>query len=256
MKQLVYIAFLSFILLSSCSITQRHYMPGFYLDKPAKNTPPLAGEKQETSTEAVSKSIVTEQATTKEQPQEIIATEENTLAADSACDVILLKNGSKVEGKITEVNSYEIKFRKCNYPDGPLIIIPRSRISAIHYADGTKEVFKTGRSNTGNKVEKGNGNTGKIDRSGSNTGINGNGKNVTLAVASLVTGVIGIFLVPLLGSVAAIILGFAALARIAENPEEYGGKGMAVAGITLGFLGILLIVLLLGFLLSLFSITI
>lgn len=66
-------------------------------------------------------------------------------------------------------------------------------------------------------------------------------KNQTLAIVSLVTGIIsllcctGLF-VP--GIVAA-VLGFIARGKASSNPNEYGGGGMALAGIILGVLNVL-----------------
>lgn len=67
-----------------------------------------------------------------------------------------------------------------------------------------------------------------------------------LAIASLVCG---LFWVAGIGSVAAVILGYLALRQIRRDPLRVRGRGMAIAGITLGWLGVagLLIMILLGF---------
>jgi hypothetical protein len=54
-----------------------------------------------------------------------------------------------------------------------------------------------------------------------------------LAIASLVLGIIWIYWI---GSVLAIIFGFIALSQIKERNQ--GGKGMATAGLILGFIGV------------------
>ncbi|MBN1539627.1 MAG: DUF4190 domain-containing protein [Candidatus Thermoplasmatota archaeon] len=66
----------------------------------------------------------------------------------------------------------------------------------------------------------------------------GGGSSVTrrtygLAIASLVVSLAGIFVpyAPLVG----IILGFVALSRIKEAPLRYEGRGLAKAGIAIGF---------------------
>ena len=69
-------------------------------------------------------------------------------------------------------------------------------------------------------------------------------KQITLrtAIASLVCGCF--FLIPFIGmltSLAAVILGIIALVHISGNKETLGGKGMAIAGIVLGGIGMLLI---------------
>jgi hypothetical protein len=57
-----------------------------------------------------------------------------------------------------------------------------------------------------------------------------------LATASLIVGVLG-FLIPILGGLAAILLGYAALRKIREG--RAAGRGLAIAGIGLGSVGIL-----------------
>jgi hypothetical protein len=63
-----------------------------------------------------------------------------------------------------------------------------------------------------------------------------------LAVASLVSGVAGLILLPLVGCVLAIILGYMARREIRQRPGEISGDGLALAGIVLGWIGVGLIV--------------
>lgn len=62
-----------------------------------------------------------------------------------------------------------------------------------------------------------------------------------LAVASLITGIAGIVLsfavFPLLASIAAVITGHMALKQIRQN-SAVGGRGMAIAGLILGYVGV------------------
>jgi hypothetical protein len=64
-----------------------------------------------------------------------------------------------------------------------------------------------------------------------------------LAIASLVCGLFWIFG---LGSVAAVILGYIALRQIRREPLRLKGKGMAITGISLGWLGILALAVLIS----------
>ncbi|MCD9008094.1 DUF4190 domain-containing protein [Luteimonas sp. XNQY3] len=57
-----------------------------------------------------------------------------------------------------------------------------------------------------------------------------------LAIASLVAGLLGWSLLPLIGSVVAIITGHMARAEIRRRPEALEGDGLAVAGLVLGYL--------------------
>ncbi|GEN81140.1 hypothetical protein AFE02nite_28740 [Actinotalea fermentans] len=56
-----------------------------------------------------------------------------------------------------------------------------------------------------------------------------------LAVASLVLGLVGLFLIPILASIAAVITGHIARKQVRERGE--GGDGLAVGGLVTGYLG-------------------
>lgn len=73
---------------------------------------------------------------------------------------------------------------------------------------------------------------------------NGGGPADGFAIASLVCGVLGLFL--LFPAVPALVLGIISLDRINRDPQYRTGKGMAIAGIVLGGIVILLLLLLLA----------
>jgi hypothetical protein len=64
-----------------------------------------------------------------------------------------------------------------------------------------------------------------------------------MAIASLVMGVVGLILMPLVGSILALIFGYMARKDIRQRPDDVGGDGLALAGIVMGWIGIGLIVL-------------
>lgn len=57
-----------------------------------------------------------------------------------------------------------------------------------------------------------------------------------MAIASLVMGIAGWTLLPLIGSILAIIFGYMARNEIRQRPDEVTGEGLAVAGLVLGWL--------------------
>jgi hypothetical protein len=57
-----------------------------------------------------------------------------------------------------------------------------------------------------------------------------------LAIASLVSGIAGWTILPLLGSILAIFLGYAARNEIRRDPDRLTGEGLAVAGLVLGWI--------------------
>jgi hypothetical protein len=69
-----------------------------------------------------------------------------------------------------------------------------------------------------------------------------------MAVASLVMGILGWTVLPLLGSILAIVFGYSARNEIRQRPGELEGEGMAMAGLVLGWLmvGVSVLLLCLG----------
>jgi hypothetical protein len=60
-----------------------------------------------------------------------------------------------------------------------------------------------------------------------------------LAVASLICGISGIVICPFVGVLPALICGHMAMSQINQSPLPMSGRGMAIAGLVLGYLQIL-----------------
>ena len=60
----------------------------------------------------------------------------------------------------------------------------------------------------------------------------------TLAIVSLVAGILGWFIVPVIGSLTAIITGHMARSEIRRQPALLEGDGLAIAGLILGWLSV------------------
>lgn len=71
----------------------------------------------------------------------------------------------------------------------------------------------------------------------------------TLAIVSLVTGILGLSACPGLGSAIALATGILAQKEIRQAPGAASNRGMAVAGTVLGAIGSALVVLAVGFIL-------
>ena len=63
-----------------------------------------------------------------------------------------------------------------------------------------------------------------------------------LAITSLVLGILS-FCLPLIPAIPAVITGHLALGRIRRQPDKIGGKGMAIAGLVMGYFGLALMAL-------------
>lgn len=58
-----------------------------------------------------------------------------------AQDVITLKNGDEINGKVTKVTSTEIEYKLASNPDGPTYTKPVTEIFMVKYENGQKDVF-------------------------------------------------------------------------------------------------------------------
>jgi len=58
-----------------------------------------------------------------------------------AQDVITLRNGSRIEGKVIEVTTLEVRYKRLEQLDGPTRVIPIADVFAINYEDGRREVI-------------------------------------------------------------------------------------------------------------------
>ncbi|MGN7916899.1 DUF4190 domain-containing protein [Lysobacter antibioticus] len=56
-----------------------------------------------------------------------------------------------------------------------------------------------------------------------------------LAIISLIAGILGWTLLPLVGSLGAIITGHMARGQIRREPDRYDGNGLAIGGLILGW---------------------
>ncbi|MEP7359430.1 MAG: DUF4190 domain-containing protein [Anaerolineales bacterium] len=68
-------------------------------------------------------------------------------------------------------------------------------------------------------------------------------QNSTTAIISLIAGIAGLTIFPIIGSIVAVILGHMAKGEIARSGGTLGGGGAATAGLVLGYVGIGLSVL-------------
>lgn len=64
---------------------------------------------------------------------------------------------------------------------------------------------------------------------------NPQGKDSSLAIVSLISGILGWLLVPVIGALTAIITGHLANKEIRESNGALTGKGMSTAGLILGY---------------------
>lgn len=146
--------------------------------------------------------------------------------APPQCDQIVLRNGDVVEAKVKEVGVNEIRYKKCDRPDGPDYTISKRDVLSIKYTNGEVERFATG-TNSSSANSSYNSPT-----SPSNDGP----RTDPFAIVAISAGGLAIFtgLGSLLLGAAAVVFGALSIARIRKEPNRFKGKGLATAGMIIG----------------------
>ena len=62
----------------------------------------------------------------------------------------------------------------------------------------------------------------------------------SMAIISLIAGILGLFMIPVIGSIVAIITGGMAKRDIRASSGTIGGEGLATAGVVMGWIGLVL----------------
>jgi hypothetical protein len=233
-----------FIVLTACSVQKRKYQKGFYVDWKKNSSQPavvkqsgkplpesetaqqeVASQSRQSSDDAV--------ATGNTQIPENILKKPNLLLAE--CDDLIFKDGTEMKVRVIEINPYEVKYRKCDFPEGPVYSSKRADLFMIRYANGTKEVFSSAPPGAPAQYP-----TRILPP-----------ETHPYAIAALVCGLVGIWPLTGLASIAAIVFGSIALREIRANPRLYKGEGMAHAGRVLGIVVLALVLVFVLFMLAL-----
>ncbi len=74
-------------------------------------------------------------------------------------------------------------------------------------------------------------------------GVSQEGPSSSMAIVSLVAGILGFTFLPFIGSIVAVITGIMARREIEASRGALGGQGLATAGLVLGWVGVGLSVL-------------
>ena len=253
MKNLT-LAFLALtIILSSCSIEKRIHTSGYHIkwnksnqnsgrkklasknnEKPPKENKILTVDIAENNYKKIESDMIAS-INSNEASLEFHSEIKAMLKNNGPCDILTLRDGSEISAKVVEITSNEIKYKKCDYQDGPLYTKLKSDVFMIKYSNGSKDVFsskETSDNSVKSKLER----LEEMDRDPTYTKTNG------MAIAGFVLSLFGY--TALLG----LIFSAVALSQINNNPKRWKGRGLAKAGIVISliFIGISIIILLIG----------
>ncbi len=60
----------------------------------------------------------------------------------SAQDLIVKRDSSRIEARVTEVSPSEVRYKRFSNPEGPTYVLPTADIHAIRYANGEEEIYE------------------------------------------------------------------------------------------------------------------
>jgi hypothetical protein len=138
------------------------------------------------------------------------------------CDVIFFKSGKLDYCKIIETSPTTITYKMCDYQDGPNIIVNKTDVHKIRYANGREEVVIPSQQNQMNAYVK--------------------ARKDPMSTWALILSIVGFVIVPAM--IAGVVLGIISLNRIRKSNGQLRGKGTAKAAIIIGGILIFLTILL------------
>jgi hypothetical protein len=63
------------------------------------------------------------------------------LSSANAQDMIILRDGNMIEAKVMEIHPSEIRYKRIDNLNGPMIIIPKDRVLSIKYENGVLDII-------------------------------------------------------------------------------------------------------------------
>jgi hypothetical protein len=107
-------------------------------------------------------------------------------------DTLFVGTGKTITGKVTEIGTDVVKYKRSDNLDGPLYNVSKSDISSIHYSNGSEDVFSdassTANSNTVLVHVAGQDDQVIPKNQTSNTGLYGNNVPVNQVLNAVVLG--------------------------------------------------------------------
>lgn len=159
-KHLIYfsLTFISVFLISDCSYQKRLYRKGYYTDWLSKHngTNRLKNQSHNIFIQLPEK-ISSEKtqfnkynsliASNKEYKNENIRIHTKHTKSvinnnDTCGDVIILRDGSEYLVKVIELTDKEIKYKRCDFLNGPVYSVLKSKVYSIKYINGYVEYFE------------------------------------------------------------------------------------------------------------------
>ena len=244
-KKIIFL--LPILFLFNCSLQKRKYQSGYFLSWNKNNLSIAKNQKQKgfnvQKNEIKFNEISFEKDITTSANNKITKifnnTINNNLAVPDSCDKIIYKDGTEIMAKITEINTSEIRYKRCDFIDGPTFVEKQNKVFMIKYANGKSEMFKTEKA-----VEN---NNGKIIQDSQK--INDKDKKTnTSSKASFIFSILGFYPLFILGWILGLIFGAIAKNEIKSEPNKYNKKSenFAKAGVVISVIGMIFLFLMIS----------
>ncbi len=167
MKSLLLFSILVTSILTSCSIEKRLHLSGYHIEWNKKNYQQNTNSfLNETSEKGIEKFQVENENITSSNEEFIILEKtpiapliEKGIKITSAtltsakiyeCDVIILRNGQEIKGKVLEIGQNEIKYKDCSNLNGPTISKNKNEVLKINYSNGTSTIMEESKIDSNN----------------------------------------------------------------------------------------------------------
>ena len=65
----------------------------------------------------------------------------NIQKENEPCDIITYRDGSEKQVKVIEINTNEIKYKRCNDSNSPIYSVSKDKVFSLKYPNGEKDLF-------------------------------------------------------------------------------------------------------------------
>jgi hypothetical protein len=239
MRSINYICLVALLLVTgSCSVQKRNYQKGYYVNwfhKKNSNTP------EKHSQEEKAKGIAQRSINNYETNNNIIASQKTTddkvffesinkpliSIKDTCGDRVIYKNGDEVLAKVLEIDDTQIKYKRCDNLNGPLFSVSKQKIEMIIYSNGVKEtIISSPVIQTPNQIQQ------PYQEK----------ETPPSASIALAFAILGLFLLPIIGTIVSLIFAEVAGNKIRSNPQKYDGMELVKAAKIIDWIVIALII--------------
>ncbi|HQQ94952.1 MAG TPA: DUF4190 domain-containing protein [Bacteroidia bacterium] len=222
----------------SCTLEKRHYRKGYFVQNRHSNTPQNAIQNHKHAPRQQNQFLTPELG-----PDPAFLIEPSLLANTnpvlesglpssqikyvSGCDSIFLNDGKSIAAKIKEIGTLEIRYKRCDFEEGPDYLIEKSKVDFIFYANGRNEkiLHEPASKNPERYIAR------SEPRRGNETN--------TLAGLSLSFAILGFYPLIFIGSIVGIMLGLVARKQIRSEPNRFSNEKMADVGLGLSIAGVI-----------------